>query len=219
MNTPIRAFVFDAYGTLFDPYSVRMLAETLFPSHGAALSQLWRAKQLEYSWLRALMHRYEDFWSITRNALTFSCRSLELPCTEKQLHSLLDAYLRLDTFPEVKAALQRLADRRLAILSNGSPNMLHSVVDSNNLRDIFEHVLSVDVLKLYKPHPAVYQHAADQLKVPKESVGFVSANFWDIAGAASFGFQTFWLNRAQVPSDELGVRPTITLQSLADLIP
>ena len=97
--------------------------------------------------------------------------------------------------------------------------MLHSVVDSNNLRDIFEHVLSVDVLKLYKPHPAVYQHAADQLKVPKESVGFVSANFWDIAGAASFGFQTFWLNRAQVPPDELGVRPTITLQSLADLIP
>ena len=219
MNPSIQVFVFDAYGTLFDPHSIRTLAEALFPGHGAALSQLWRAKQLEYSWLRTLMHRYEDFWSVTRDALGFSCHSLQLPCTEKQRDSLLDAYLRLETFPEVKASLERLASRRFAILSNGSPNMLHAVVDSNGLSDTFECVLSVDTLKFYKPHPAVYQQAADQLKVPKDAVGFVSSNFWDVAGAASFGFQTFWLNRAQLSADELGVTPTTTLQTLTDLVP
>ena len=218
MNPAIQVFVFDAYGTLFDPHSIRTLAEALFPGHGAALSQLWRAKQLEYSWLRTLMQRYEDFWSVTRDALGFSCRSLQLPCTEKQRDSLLDAYLRLETFPEVKASLERLANRRLAILSNGSPNMLRAVVDSNGLSDTFEWVLSVDALKFYKPHPAVYQQAADQLKVPKEAIGFVSSNFWDVAGAASFGFQTFWVNRAQLSADELGVAPTATLETLTDLL-
>jgi 2-haloacid dehalogenase len=107
----------------------------------------------------------------------------------------------------------------LAILSNGSPNMLRAVVNSNGLSETFECVLSVDTLKFYKPHPAVYQQAADQLKVPKEAIGFVSSNFWDVAGATSFGFQTFWLNRAQLPADELGVTPTATLQTLADLVP
>jgi len=217
MNTPIQAFIFDAYGTLFDPHSVRTLAESLFPSRGTTLSQLWRAKQLEYSWLRALMSRYEDFWSVTRHALMFSCRSLQLACTEQQCNSLLEAYLCLETFPEVKKALEHLANRRLAILSNGSPHMLRSVVDSNSLTQTFELVLSVDALKLYKPHPAVYQHAAEQLNLPKESIAFVSSNFWDIAGAASFGFQTFWLNRSELASDELGVTPTAILESLADL--
>lgn len=219
MNTPIHAFVFDAYGTLFDPHSIRTLAETLFPGHGVALSQLWRAKQLEYSWLRTLMHRYDDFSSVTRDALIFSCRSLQLPCTENQRDSLLDAYLRLETFPEVKTALHRLAGRRLAILSNGSPHMLDSVVGSNGLAGFFELVLSVDSLKLYKPHPSVYQHAVERLSIPKESIAFVSSNFWDVAGATSFGFQTFWLNRNQLPADELGVTPAVTLGSLADLAP
>jgi 2-haloacid dehalogenase len=219
MNPAIQAFVFDAYGTLFDPHSIRTLAEALFPGHGAALSQLWRTKQLEYSWVRTLMHRYEDFWSVTRDALTFSCHSLQLPCTEKQRDALLDAYLRLEAFPEVKHSLERLANRRLAILSNGSPRMLRAVVDSNGLTHAFERLLSVDELKLYKPHPAVYQQAADRLKVPKESIGFVSSNFWDVAGATSFGFQTFWLNRAELPADELGVTPTAALQTLADLLP
>lgn len=219
MNARIQAFVFDAYGTLFDPHSIRTLAETLFPGHGTALSQLWRAKQLEYSWLRTLMRRYEDFWSITRDALTFACRSLQLHCTQKQRDSLLEAYLRLETFPEVKGALECLASRRLAILSNGSPNMLRAVVDSNELTHLFGCVLSVDTLKVYKPNPAVYQYAADQLNLPKQSIGFVSSNFWDVAGATSFGFQTFWLNRVQAPHDELGITPTATLQTLSDLNP
>lgn len=219
MNTPFHAFVFDAYGTLFDPHSIRTLAETLFPGHGTALSQLWRAKQLEYSWLRTLMHRYHDFWSVTRDALIFSCRFLQIPCTESQRDSLLDAYRRLETFPEVKTALQRLAGRRLAILSNGSPHMLDSVVAFNGLAGSFELVLSVDSLKLYKPHPSVYQHAVERLSIPKESIAFISSNFWDVAGATSFGFQTFWLNRNQLPAEELGVTPATTLHSLADLVP
>ena len=217
MNAPIQAFVFDAYGTLFDPHSIRMLAEDIFPGHGSALSQLWRSKQLEYSWLRALMSRYEDFWQVTQDAFSYACRSLQLSCTEQQRASLLDAYLRLETFPEVNAALHRLEGRRLAILSNGSPQMLRSVVESNGLSHVFEFVLSVDALKLYKPHPSVYQQAVDRLGLPKESIGFVSCNFWDIAGATSFGFQTFWLNRGQLPPDELGITPTAILQSLTNL--
>lgn len=217
MNAPIQAYVFDAYGTLFDPHSIRMLAEHNFPGHGSALSQLWRSKQLEYSWLRTLMHRYEDFWQVTQDAFPYACRSLQLSCTEQQRASLLDAYLRLETFPEVNAALRRLEGQRLAILSNGSPHMLRSVVESNGLSHLFEVVLSMDALKLYKPHPSVYQHAVDRLGLPKESIGFVSSNFWDVAGAGSFGFQTFWLNRGQLPPDELGVTPTAILQSLINL--
>lgn len=217
MNAPIQAYVFDAYGTLFDPHSIRMLAEHNFPGHGSALSQLWRSKQLEYSWLRTLMHRYEDFWQVTQDAFSYACRSLQLSCTEQQRASLLDAYLRLETFPEVNAALRRLEDQRLAILSNGSTHMLRSVVESNGLSHLFEVVLSMEALKLYKPHPSVYQHAVDRLGLPKESIGFVSSNFWDVAGAGSFGFQTFWLNRGQLPPDELGITPTAILQSLTNL--
>lgn len=217
MNAPIHAFVFDAYGTLFDPLSVRTRAEELFPGRGAELCQLWRAKQLEYSWLRSLMQRYQDFWSITGDALAFACRALRIPCNPQQRDALLNGYLRLETFPEVKGALQRLSGRQLAILSNGSPEMLRAVVEFNGLASLFEFVLSVDTLRLFKPHPFVYRMAVEQLRIPKESIGFVSSNFWDIAGAGSFGFQTFWLNRGQLPADELGVTPTATLQTLADL--
>jgi 2-haloacid dehalogenase len=164
------------------------------------------------------MHRYEDFWQVTQDAFSYACRSLQLSCTEQQHASLVDAYLRLEPFPEVDGALHRLEGRRLAILSNGSPHMLRSVVESNGLSRVFELLLSVDALKLYKPHPSVYQHAVDRLGLPKESIGFVSSNFWDIAGATSFGFQTFWLNRGQLPPDELGITPTAILQSLTNLV-
>jgi len=137
--------------------------------------------------------------------------------TQRNPAPLLRTALRLETFPEVNAALHRLEGRRLAILSNGSPQMLRSVVESNGLSHVFEFVLSVDALKLYKPHPSVYQQAVDRLGLPKESIGFVSCNFWDIAGATSFGFQTFWLNRGQLPPDELGITPTAILQSLTNL--
>ena len=217
MAPPIRALVFDAYGTLFDPYSVRALAEQLFPGQGAALSQLWRAKQLEYSWLRTLMGRYNNFWQVTEDALIFSCRSLRLPHTEEQRRQLMQVYLSLPAFPEVKPALEQLSALPLSILSNGTPEMLAAVVAANSMAHFFAHIFSVDSLQLYKPRPEVYQHAVDNLGLPRESIGFVSSNFWDISGATSFGFQTFWLNRGSAEPDELGVTPSRILKSLGEL--
>ncbi len=217
MAPPLRAFVFDAYGTLFDPFAVRVRAEELFPGHGAALSQLWRAKQLEYSWLRTLMGRYENFWKLTEDALCFSCLSLQLPDDQQKRRQLMQTYLSLPAFPEVKAALARLSSLPLSILSNGTPEMLNAVVAANGMAHIFAHIFSVDSLQLYKPRPEVYQHATDALGLPKGSIGFVSSNFWDIAGAASFGFQTFWLNRTSAVPDQLGIQPTAILQNMCEL--
>ena len=217
MVPPVRALVFDAYGTLFDPFSVKTRAEELFPGSGAALSQLWRAKQLEYSWLRTLMGRYENFWKITEDALVFSCRSLKLPCGETQRKQLMQVYLTLPAFPEVNPALEKLAGLPLSILSNGTPEMLTALVAANNMAHFFKNIFSVDALKLYKPRPEVYQHAVASLGAPKESIGFVSSNFWDIAGATSFGFRTFWLNRHSGVPEELGVTPAASLQALSDL--
>lgn len=217
MPSPIRALVFDAYGTLFDPFSVRALAEQLFPGQGAALSQLWRAKQLEYSWLRTLMGRYDNFWKVTEDALAFSCRSLGLLCSDQQRRALMEIYLSLPAFPEVKPALENLSALPLSILSNGTPEMLAAVVSANGMAQFFAHIFSVDSLQIYKPRPEVYQHAVDNLGLPRESIGFVSSNFWDISGATSFGFQTFWLNRSSAVPDELGAIPTAVMSKLSDL--
>jgi 2-haloacid dehalogenase len=217
MSLAVRALVFDAYGTLFDPFAVKNRAEELFPGDGAALSQLWRSKQLEYSWLRTLMGRYEGFWKITEDALVFACRAMKLSCDENQRKQLMQVYLTLPAFPEVKPALERLLSLPLSILSNGTPEMLTRLVAANGMAHYFKNVFSVDTLQMYKPRPEVYQQAVGSMGVPKEAVGFVSSNFWDIAGATSFGFRTFWLNRASVPSDELGVTPSAVLSTLAEL--
>jgi 2-haloacid dehalogenase len=217
MASPVRALVFDAYGTLFDPFAVKTRAEELFPGNGAALSQLWRSKQLEYSWLRTLMGRYENFWKITEDALLFACRTLSLSCDEKQRKQLMQVYLTLPAFPDVKPALEKLSSLPLSILSNGTPEMLAPLVAANGMTHYFKNIFSVDSLQMYKPRPEVYQHAVSSLGVPKEAIGFISSNFWDIAGATSFGFRTFWLNRSSLVSEELGVRPNATLQSLSDL--
>jgi len=217
MAPPVRALVFDAYGTLFDPFAVKARAEELFPGNGAALSQLWRAKQLEYSWLRTLMGRYENFWKITEDALIFSCRTLKLSCDEHQRKQLMQVYLTLPTFPEVKPALEKLARLSLSILSNGTPEMLSPLVAANNMAHFFKNIFSVDALHMYKPRPEVYQLAVASLGIPKESIGFVSSNYWDIAGATSFGFRAYWLNRSSSAADELGVTPTATLPDLSTL--
>jgi 2-haloacid dehalogenase len=217
MAPPVRALVFDAYGTLFDPFAVKTRAEELFPGNGAALSQLWRAKQLEYSWLRTLMGRYENFWKITEDALVFSCRTLNLSCDEHQQKRLMQVYLTLPAFPEVRPALEKLSSLPLSILSNGTPEMLTPLVAVNNLAHFFRNIFSVDALQLYKPRPEVYQHAVTRLGIPKEAIGFISSNYWDIAGAASFGFRTYWLNRNSAVPDELGVAPAATVQTLSDL--
>jgi 2-haloacid dehalogenase len=217
MAPPVRALVFDAYGTLFDPFAVKVRAEELFPGNGAALSQLWRGKQLEYSWLRTLMGRYENFWKITDEALVYSCRILKLSCDEHQRNQLMQQYLALPAFPEVKPALEKLSSLPLSILSNGTPEMLSPLVAANNMAHFFKNIFSVDALHMYKPRPEVYQLAVGSLGLPKEAIGFVSSNYWDIGGATSFGFQTYWLNRYSGVPDELGVAPAAVLTSLSEL--
>jgi 2-haloacid dehalogenase len=189
----------------------------MFPGHGEALSQLWRAKQLEYSWLRTLMGRYENFWKITKDALFWSCQALQLPCDAGMRRHLMQTYLALPAFPEVKQALEQLSILPLSILSNGAPDMLAAVVSANDMAHFFTHIFSVDSLRIYKPRPEVYQSAVSALGLPKESIGFVSSNYWDIAGATSFGFQTFWLNRGSAVPDELGITPRATMNGLVEL--
>jgi len=217
MTSAIRALAFDAYGTLFDVHSVISTCNQVFPEKGPALSQLWRAKQLEYTWLRSLMGRYEDFWQVTEAALIFACRSLGLDCPPATREKLMDSYLHLDPFPEVRQALQSLARYKLVILSNGSPLMLAAVVESAGLKGVFSDVISVDEVKIFKPSPRVYELAPRHLKVPQNAIGFISSNFWDIAGAKSFGLWTCWINRSKAPEEELGLRSDAMIGNLAEL--
>jgi 2-haloacid dehalogenase len=217
MSDLVKALVFDAYGTLFDVHSVIRLCDELWPGEGSALSQLWRTKQLEYTWQRSLMQRYEDFAHVTESALRYGCKALGLPLDDATRNRLMQAYLHLDTYPEVVETLKRLAGRKLAILSNGSPAMLEPVVASAGLGKLLDAVISVDSLKLYKPDPRVYALAVDRLGVPTGSIGFVSSNCWDAIGAKAFGFRVYWCNRAGAPLDELGVQPDQEMRSLAEL--
>jgi 2-haloacid dehalogenase len=221
MTAEVAALVFDAYGTLFDVHSVAKRAEALFPGKGAALSAAWRTKQLEYSWLRTLMERYEDFDRVTRASLDWALESLGLEADDAARRSLIEEYRRLATFPEVPAALESLAQKRaLAILSNGHPGMLEAVVDHNGLRGRFRGgILSVHAARRFKPDPAVYRIAEEALGVPRALVGFVSSNGWDAAGAKSFGFRAYWVNRGGAPVERLGVRPDAILKDLAALEP
>jgi 2-haloacid dehalogenase len=217
MNLTLKALVFDAYGTLFDVHSVVSRLEEVFPGRGQEVSRTWRTKQLEYTWLLSLMGRYEDFWKVTANGLAFACRALNLECSPQQQEELLKAYLRLEAFSEVPAALKALSAHPLAILSNGNPRMLAGVVENNGLARTFAHVLSVDAVKIYKPSPQVYALATTALGLKPGDIGFVSSNSWDIQGAGSFGFQTIWLNRTGQPGDELGFPPSMTLRQLTEL--
>ncbi len=211
--------MFDAYGTLFDVHSVVALCEQSWPGKGAALSQLWRAKQLEYTWQRSLMGRYENFARITEASLRYACLALGLRVDDERRRSLMGAYLELSTFPEVRDVLAALkaSKLKLAILSNGSPAMLRPLVANAGLRGLIGTVISVDRRKIYKPAPAVYRLAVQRMRVPKPAIGFVSSNCWDACGAKSFGFRTFWINRGGAPVDELGAAPDHVIRSLDEL--
>ena len=217
MAREVSALVFDAYGTIFDVHSVTRVAESLFPGKGAALSAAWRTKQLEYTWLRSLMGRYEDFSRVTLASLEWTFESLGLEPGDADRRALLDEYRRLAMFPEVPAALEALAARYpLAILSNGHPEMLEAVVDHNRLRERFRGgILSVHAAKTFKPAPSVYAIAEEALGLPRTMTGFVSSNGWDAAGAKAFGFQVYWVNRGGMPVERLGVRPDETVKDLA----
>jgi len=217
MTTAILALAFDAYGTLFDVHSVISTCNQVFPEKGPALSQLWRAKQLEYTWLRSLMGRYEDFWQVTESALVFACRSLNLSCPPATRQKLMDAYLHLDSYPEVLQALRSLSTYKLAILSNGSPDMLDAAVNKAGIRDLLDAVLSVELAGVYKQHPRVYQLAVDRLAIPAGAISFQSSNAWDAYAASAFGMRVVWCNRCGQKRERLPGTPDREITSLAEL--
>ncbi len=214
----IVACVFDAYGTLFDVHSAVGRHRGRLGEKAAAVSATWRAKQLEYSWLRSLMDRYAPFWEVTADGLDFALDANGIDDAGLR-DDLLGAYLELDCYPEVPAVLSRLraAGMRTAVLSNGSPEMLEAAVSSSGLGDSLDAVLSVHELGVFKPHPSVYQLACDRLGVAAAAVSFQSSNAWDAAAAATFGFRVAWINRFRQARERLPDGPDAELQTLDGL--
>lgn len=208
----MQAIVFDAYGTLFDVYSIAELAEKLFPKQGKTLAELWRDKQIEYTRLRTMCSTYKPFWEVTQDSLVFACRKLKLDLTLNAQNRLMGEYARLKAFPENLDVLRELKamDMKLAILSNGNPEMLNAVVDAADMTGLFNQILSVDAVKKYKTAPEAYQLGPDVFGVSARNILFVSSNCWDACGATWFGYTTFWVNRSNAPLEELGVTPDAT---------
>lgn len=215
----LKSIAFDAYGTLFDVYSVSSLAEELFPGKGAQLSTIWRDKQIEYTRLRTLCDKYVDFWQVTGDALDYACATLGLEPTPSSRGRLMGQYAELSAFPENAEQLLRLKDAgiNLSILSNGTPWMLDQAVKASGLEGYFEHILSVDAVKRFKTAPEAYQMGPDALGCHTKEILFVSSNCWDICGATWFGYRTIWLNRYGLPLERLGVEPHLIGTSLEDV--
>lgn len=215
----IKAIAFDLYGTLFDVHSVEPLCDEQFPGRGGEISGVWRQKQLEYTWLRSLMNRYVTFEHATEDALRFTCRRLGLDLVDDVCKTLCDGYLRLHPFPEVPETLAELRRRglKLAVLSNGSPHSIGSVVGNAGLRSQFDHLLSVDQVRVYKPDHRAYLLAEEAFGVGRSSILFVSSNAWDATGARSFGFPTCWVNRARNVFEEMGQIPDWEVCGLGEL--
>ncbi len=216
----IRAIAFDAYGTLFDVYSVGALAEQLFPGSGKALAEIWRVAQIDYTRILTLCGRYRNFRLLTEDGLVHACKVLKLDLTADKRQQLMDQYDRLEAFPENLEVLKALKSSglKLAILSNGTPAMLENAMQAAGYQGLFDHVLSVDTVKKFKTAPQAYQLGPDAFGMPVTEIGFVSSNGWDVCGATWFGYQTFWVNRAGKVLDELGVQPKGEGRSLDDLL-
>jgi 2-haloacid dehalogenase len=218
-----QAVLFDAYGTLFDVYSVGLLAEQLFPGQGDAVSRLWRDKQIEYTRLVTTSNdgaHYQPFWELTRAGLRYACKRLRLELTPSAEERLMNQYRHLSAFPENREVLQALKARGVAtgILSNGDPEMLGIAVRSAGLEDLLDHVLSVDSVRKYKTHPDAYALGPRATGLAVRQIAFVSSNSWDALAATWFGYRTLWVNRSQLPFDELGTQPTRTGTSLRDVL-
>ena len=237
----IKAIVFDAYGTLYDIQSVAEITEDAFPGYGEIITQVWRIKQLEYTWLRSLMGRYEDFSAVTRDSLTYTLRTLGLTYRRGAFDTIIDKYLNLDLYGDALATLATMQDRTLAILSNGSPDMLHALVRNSGLDRVLQATISVDACKAFKPNPAAYALIEATLHIPPADVLFVSSNPWDACGAKAFGLNVAWIERVtpeamalacvesavlppltffktiRTQMDELGVAPDHRIRSLSEL--
>lgn len=218
----MRVIAFDAYGTLFDVFSITARAESYWPGQGAALARTWRDKQIEYTRLRSMAGPayYKSFWQITIDSLRFAAQSLGLAMSSAQEQGLLDQYAVLNAFPENLATLQALKARGLSlcILSNGSPEMLASAVSSANMDGLFDAVLSAESVRRFKVDASVYQLVCDRFSCSPAEVLMVSSNCWDVIGAHWFGFNTFWVNRSSQPLEQLDATPDYEGKSLADLL-
>jgi 2-haloacid dehalogenase len=215
----IKAYVYDAYGTLFDVHSVSVKAESEFNGYGKTISELWRKKQVEYFMIHQLTGNYKPFSEVTRNALLYTLKNLSLQNNEDALNSLMQSYLELEVYEEVHATLEKLQNqnKKQIIFSNGTYEMLNPLVEKRELNHLLN-VLSVDGVKQYKPSPAAYKYALETLGVDRDEVLFMSSNFWDITGASSFGFKTAWINRAELKIDELGIKPDYIYKDLKGLL-
>lgn len=237
----IKAIVFDAYGTLYDVQSVADVTEDEFPGYGGIVTQVWRIKQLEYTWLRSLMRAYQDFSVVTRDSLAYTLLSLGLEYDDDAFARIIDKYLHLDLYPDALAALSAMKDRKLAILSNGSPEMLDALVRNSGLDKLLDATISVDAKKTFKPSPEAYALIEDVLHVPPNEVLFISSNPWDACGAKVFGLNVAWIERVspeamaldciesdtlppltmfkilRTQMDELGVAPDHRIHALAEL--
>jgi 2-haloacid dehalogenase len=216
----IKALAFDAYGTLFDVFSVTSLCDELFPGNGSALAQLWRGKQLQYSLLRSMMGRHKGFWGITEDGLVYAANTLKLGLTADKRKRLMDAYLALTAFPDVKPGLEALREKgvRLAILSNGEPKMLQAAAQSAGISGLLDAIISVEDVMTFKPAPQVYGLVATRLEVAAAEAGLVSSNNWDVNGAGSAGLHTFWVQRSPAePQEELGFPASRIVRALTDL--
>ncbi len=237
----IKAVVFDAYGTLYDIQSVAAITEDAFPGYGDIITQIWRVKQLEYSWLRSLMRRYEDFSVITKESLAYTIRALGLKHDATTFERIMDKYLHLDLYPDALMALSALKGKKLAILSNGSSDMLNALVKNTGLDRVLDATISVDQQRIFKPAPEAYTLIETKLGVTPAEVLFVSSNPWDACGAKSFGLNVAWIERVtpeamalacvksdfvppltmfkalRTQMDELGVTPDHRIRALSEL--
>ena len=217
---PVRACVFDAYGTLFDFASAAAACADVLGDKAAAVTALWRDKQLQYTWLRGLQGRHADFWQVTGDALDFTLETLGI--AEPQVRDrLMSLYRRLECFPEVPQVLRQLKEAGFvtAILSNGSPAMLAGAVAGAGLRGLLDHILSVEDVGIFKPHPSVYQLAVDRLGLPTTAISFQSSNAWDAYAASAFGMRVVWCNRYGQRRERLPGAPDREIRSLAELPP
>jgi 2-haloacid dehalogenase len=237
----IKAVVFDAYGTLYDTQSVAAVTEQAFPGYGDIITQVWRIKQLEYTWLRSLMRRYEDFSVVTRDSLAYTLRILGRKPDERAFERIMEKYLHLDLYPDAAAALTAMRGRKLAILSNGSTGMLDALVRNSGLAEVLDATISVDSKKIFKPSPDAYTLIESRLGVPPADVLFVSSNPWDACGAKAFGLNVAWVERVtpeamalafakadlvppltmfkaiRMQMDELGLQPDYRIRALSEL--
>ena len=214
----IKAIIFDAYGTLFDVNSAAEKCKNKIGDKWEVFANFWRTTQLEYTWLRSLMKRHKNFWQITEDSLDKSMNSFNID--KSMRNELLDLYKILNTFPEVKDVLNKLKEKnyKLAILSNGTPDLLNELVKSNNLDNIFDDIFSIEEVKIYKPDSKVYDIPVKKYKIQKEEIVFLSANTWDVSGGGNYGYNSIWVNRNNSIFDNLDYKPKEEVKNLNQLL-